>query len=195
MLKEAIDRINTLLDAGDKPAGEKTDKDWEADSEARDLAAEVYRLHRWEEDGDLSVGTYDCGSYGLTDTPRALYRLLFIFSAQGQRWPAGEIAPQPGSRPWLVDFSDLYKSNGLFGIVSPGDLFVCDPQFYKYELCLSWRAVREHVAGREHGVICGAPGHDNEVNAATEELKAWQGLLVRMLERSWDVYGGNGFRV
>jgi hypothetical protein len=195
MLRETIDRINALLDIGDKPTAEKADSEWEAEYDARDLVPEIYRLHRWEEDGDLTTSVQDCGSSPIKDTPAGLYRLLYLFAAQGGRWPAGKIAPQPGSRPWLLDFGDIGKSCGLFGILSPGGEFVAQPYFYKYELALGWRASREHIVGRERGVLCGVPGSDNGVNAASEELKAWQALLVRMLEREWDVYSGNGFRV
>jgi hypothetical protein len=192
---ETVSRLNSLLDVADKPPEKKSETDWQAESEALDLLESLYRIHSYAIDGNLSRGVTDCGSYGFRDTPRVLYRLIYLFSHQAGRWPTGQIAPQPGHRPWPLDFGDMYKSSSLFAIVSPDYRFVADPQFYKYELMLSWRATPQHVAGLPYSIVCGVPGSDNGVNPATPELKAWQALLVRMLEREWDVYSGNNFKV
>jgi hypothetical protein len=178
-VRETITKLTALLDRADKSPDEKDESDWEAEDEARRLAGDLFRVHDFRLEGDLKVRVRECGSAGFEDTPRSLYRLLYIFSAQARE----------KRRSFLVDFEDMYKSCSLFAIVSPDGHFVADPQFYKYRLCLQCRASKQHVEGQEHGVLCGVPGHDNGVRMASPLLRDWWALLLRLLNRQWRVYG------
>lgn len=188
-LTAGLAELNRLLDVADLSPEEKGDdeKMWDAENDAIDLAEKLYILHDYRENGNLRVGVQACGSAGFADTPKALYRLLYIVHHQRR---SGE---RRGA--FLVDFEDMYKSRSLFALVSPDGQFVADPQFYKYELMIGCRATREHVTGRRSAIECGVPGSDNGVNIASELLAAWWATLLRMLTREWEVYGGNGFRV
>lgn len=150
--------------------------DQDEESEARKVFKEIYRVHDYEVDGKRSVGTVSCGSIK-TDTARALYRLLFLLN------------------PKRVDFSDMYKSDSLFAIVSPDGQFVADVQFFKYELAIYFSAAPTHVTGSQRNIRSGIPGVDNGVRAQSPELRAWCETLQKCLARTWMVYGGNDFEV
>ena len=125
----------------------------------------------------VKVGTVECGSYKFQDTPKALYRVLFLTNAK------------------QVDFSNMYKSDSLIALVSPDGQFVADIQFFKYELAAYLSAAKEHIDGQQHNVVAGAPGSDNGIRAGSPELKLWAKTLKKCLNRSWMVYGGNDFEV
>jgi len=159
---ETLERFNALLDS---------DED-----EARKAFHGIYRVHDYAE-GKRQVGTIECGSFGFEDTPKALYRLLFL------------------AKPKRVDFSDMYKSESLFALTSVNGAFVADFQFYKYELAAYVSAAKEHIEGRESGIICGVPGSDNGIRAKSPELRLWASTLKKCLDRTWMVYCGNDFEV
>jgi hypothetical protein len=144
--------------------------------DAQEQFQQVYLLHDYNA-GDRKIATIECGSFGFKDTPKVLYRLLFLTRAKS------------------VDFSDMYKSASLFALTSPDGQFVADIQFFKYELAAYISAPREHIEGRMYGIIAGAPGSDNGIRAKSPELKLWAETLRRCLDKSWMVYGGNDFEV
>src|SRR5262245_12461118 len=190
--EQVIIELNSLLDLADLSPEQKGEDEaaWEAEDKARQMVRQIYRVHDYRETGDLSVPVIPCGSSGFDDTPRVLYRLLYIFSAEARAaWHFNK------HTHFLVDFEDMYKSESLFAVVSPDGSFVADPQFYKYKLCLQLRAAKGFVEGREFGVQCGVPGSDNGVHMAHPLLKAWWDLLLRLLNRKWSVYSGNNFEV
>lgn len=164
-LTKGLEKLNGLLASED------------GEYEARERFGSVYLLHDYEVDGNRKVGTVECGSFEFLDTPKALYRLLFLTKAT------------------RVDFSDMYKSCSLFALTSPDGQFVADFQFYKYELAAYLSAAKEHIEGRQHSVLCGVPGSDNGIRARTPELTLWAETLKTCLDRSWMVYGGNDFTV
>lgn len=146
------------------------------EGEAKDLFRKIYVLHEYNISGNRKVEVYECGSVAL-DTPRALYRLLFL------------------AQPTQVDFSDMYKSESLFALTSPDHRFVADPQFYKYALMLSFSAQKDFVTGRPHTVQGGMPGIDNGIRSGSPVLTEWCDLLKVCLDHAWLVYGGNEFEV
>lgn len=152
------------------------DPDQEYDLRELVKGGAVFRIHDYETMGDRPVGTYDCGSAPLKDTPKALYRAVFLFS------------------PERLSFKQMYKGN-LFTLVSPDYSLVASVEFFKYELAIYFSASKEHVEGHESGVICGAPGSDNGIRLKDELAQAWFGLITRLLDHEWGVYGGNNFSV
>jgi len=164
-LTRSLKKLNGLLASAD------------GEYEAREMFGSVYFLHDYKVDGNRKLGTVECGSFGFLDTPKALYRLLFLSKAN------------------RVDFSDMYKSCSLFALTSPDGQFVADFQFYKYELAAYLSAAKEHTEGRQHSVLCGVPGSDNGIRTRSPELKLWADTLKKCLGRSWMVYGGNDFEV
>ncbi len=136
----------------------------------------IFRIHDYETMGKRTVGTYDCGSTRLKDTPKSLYRTLFLFT------------------PERLSFKEMYKGT-LLTLVSPDYNLVASVEFYKYELAIYFSASKEHVEGRGSGVICGLPGSDNGIRFKGEIAQAWFGLITGLLDREWCVYGGNNFDV
>jgi hypothetical protein len=161
---QALEKLNKLLQSAD------------GEYEAREQFREVYLLHDYSQ-GKRTVGTIECGSFGFQDTPKALYRLLFL------------------AQPKQVDFSDMYKSCSLFALVSPDGEFVADFEFFKFELAAYLSAAPVHIEGRMSSIIAGAPGADNGIHAKSPELQLWAATLKKCLDRSWMVYGGNDFEV
>ncbi len=137
----------------------------------------IVRIHDYQTMGARPVGTYDCGSTRLKDTPKSLYRAMFLFE------------------PERVSFKgEMYKGS-LLTLVSPGYQLVASLEFYKYELAIYFSATKEHVEGRGSNIVCGLPGSDNGVRFKGEIAQAWFGLITGLLDREWDVYGGNNFAV
>lgn len=137
----------------------------------------LYKIYNYQTMGRRPVGTYPCGSVKLQDTPKCLYRALFIF------------------RPEAISFRDMYKMN-LLTLVSPDFQLVAEIDLFKYEMAVYCNASKGHVSGtRQHAVIAGAPGWDNGISAQSETAKAWFGFLVDLLNREWVVYDGNDFFV
>jgi len=163
-LLETLETLNLLLDSPDD------------EYDAREEFRSIYLLHDYAK-GNRKVGTIECGSFDFEDTPKALYRLLFL------------------ARPARVDFSDMYKSKSLFALTSADGCFVADFQFFKYELAAYLSATREHTEGRQSVLIAGAPGSDNGIRAKSPELKLWASTLKKCLDKKWMVYGGNDFEV
>jgi hypothetical protein len=112
-------------------------------------------------------------------TADLLYRALWLF------------------KPKAVDFSYTYKCF-LFGVVSPCTHFMVGIELFKYEFALSyWCARQEDVGGRQKGIVQGCPGADNGTrcyNPVPNGLKFFA-MIRKLLERKWNVYGGNDFAV
>ncbi len=137
----------------------------------------LFRIHNYETMGARPVGTFDCGSTRLKNTPKALYRAMFLF------------------QPARVSFKgEMYKGT-LMTLVSPGYELVASVEFFKYELAIYFSAAKEHVEGRPSDIVCGIPGFDNGVRCKGEVAPAWFGLITELLDREWCVYGGNDFCV
>lgn len=136
----------------------------------------IFRIHDYGAMGERPVGTYDCGSTRLKDTPKSLYRAMFLFA------------------PERISFKEMYKGT-LLTLVSPDYNLVASVEFYKYELAIYFSASKEHVEGRGSNVICGLPGSDNGIRFKGEIAQAWFGLITGLLDREWSVYDGNNFEV
>jgi hypothetical protein len=151
---------------------------FEFDSEIQEFISQtgLYRIHDYETMGNRPIGTRDCGSVKLADTPKSLYRCMFLF------------------RPERVSFQAMHK-RGLLTLVSPDYKLVASIEFFKYELGLYFSATPEHTTGRGSTVINGGPGADNGVQPHGDVAVAWFGLLRELLDREWEIYGGNNFVV
>jgi hypothetical protein len=137
----------------------------------------LYLVHDYETKGARPIGTYGCGSVKMENTPASLYRALFLFA------------------PERVSFKDMYK-NSFLTLVSADYSLVASIEFFKYELAIYFSATREHISGtRGSSIIAGAPGSDNGIWYQGAAAEAWFGLLTKLLQRKWMVYGGNDFEV
>lgn len=151
-----------------------TEQDAEEDLYVPDLLSECFIAYDDQED-DPSY--YECGSFAVADTPKALYRALYAF------------------KPSAADFSDMYKSN-LLCVASPCRRFVAAIHFFKYELGVYQYAPREAVDFAESkGVRGGWPGADNGERLVNETGRLFFATVRAVLESEHDVYPGNNFRV
>jgi hypothetical protein len=139
-------------------------------------ASGIFQIYDLTTQDDLPAAIYECGSVRLEDTPKTFYRAMFLF------------------HPISVSFETMYKTP-LLTLVSPDRHLVATLEFYKYELALYFMATKEHIEGRGSNVICGLPGSDNGVHFKGEIAEAWFGLITKLLNREWMVYGGNDFAV
>ena len=153
-------------------------KEWDEEADVglddivRSLAIPVAR--DWQ---GYNIGGAERWTGGLDDTPKSLYRALFLF------------------KPKAVDFSDMYKPF-LFGVMSPCGRFSVSFELWKYEFTLRfWVREKSDVSGSRHGVICGAPSSDNGVACSSDEGTQWFEMVRKAVSTELDVYGGNSFRV
>jgi len=145
--------------------------------EVQEFLPKLFQIHDYAKQGDRPVGTYPCGSVELKDTPKSLYRAMFLF------------------KPADVSFMDMYKST-ILTITSPDYSLVAKFELFKFEAALYFSASEEHVDGRrQYAVQGGAPGTDNGIHYKSGAAKAWFELLTHLLNREWMVYGGNDFEV
>ncbi len=129
-------------------------------------------------EGVLQSYLSQCGSIGLPDTPKSLYRALYLFE------------------PNDVDFSDMYKSK-ILNVVSPHGDYAARLYLFKYELSLYFYC-RERLITKtkdDHGIRCNIPGADNSLACSGPVGNLWFEVLVAALNREWDVYCGNDFMV
>ena len=141
------------------------------------LFRECYNVHSYEEKGSRPIGTVPCGSTAFDDTPKTLYRLLYLLG------------------PSQVDFSEMYKSGGIVEIHSPDYEFCASVQFFKYELGLYFHCAVEHHGGASCNIQAGWPGADNGEYCASELGNRWYKVLVEYLSHELAVYPGNNFMV
>lgn len=166
-LGKAIAEVSRLVSA--------IDADYETEDLVRELIPKIYIPHNYSA-GNRPVATCECGSVRLADTAKGLYRALFLFE------------------PGCLDFSRMYKSC-LFAVCSPDGTLVADFEFYKCELALYFSATDEHIEGRLRSVRSGLPGAANGVRAKTDLAIQWFSLLPKLLNREWEIYSGNDFKV
>ena len=161
------------------------DYDWEKhhDEDRRsfdDIFGECYHWHDYRK-GNRANKTVDCGSVGFEDTPKTLYRLLWLF------------------QPDHVDFSDMYKTGTLLDFTDPEEKFVCSFQLYKYEAAIYFACPREFLIDEQEGqalrISCGVPGADNGVRCSDPVGNLFFEVAIMALNFEHDVYGGNDFKV
>ena len=136
----------------------------------------IIRVHNYKISGDRPIGTIDCGSVRLADTPRALYRAMFLFEPEG------------------LSFKSMYKGE-LLCLVSPDYNLVATLEFFKFELAVYFSASQDQIEGKGSRVVSGLPGSDNGIRFKGAITKSWFQLVQTLLDREWDVYGGNHFTV
>lgn len=170
-LRERLIRLENILKGFYEP-----DPEVETD-QPKNLFSTIYFVHDYAAQGNRPVGTTECGSVSIKDTPRGLYRLLYL------------------SRPKGLDFDDMYKTGGLICLCSPDYQFVAEAELWKYALALRFLSTSEHITGRRSSVQCGVPGVGNGIEASSPLLKQWCDTLVLCLRTRWDVYPGNNFTV
>lgn len=180
------------------PGRDDSSDDWD-DAQERyeklikcESAEDAVRLavRSWPEDGwrGVEVANTHFGkvvtSHGWTrrksDTPRDLYRLMYLF------------------RPNSIDFTDMH-GDGMFGVVSPCHRFAASFYFHKYELA-AYLCVEPELAKRTKPVggieiKCGIPGVDNGIATTDKDALRWFRMITMALHRRWDVYSGNNFVV
>lgn len=141
------------------------------------LFSECYKLHDYKKEGNRPIGTRPCGSAGFEDTPKTIYRALYLL------------------KPESVDFSDMYKSETLLEIVSPDYHFRASMQFYKYEIALYFECHKDAWKSDGFGIVCGMPGADNGYQCTDEVGNLWFAVLTMVLNYKHSVYPGNDFEV
>lgn len=116
------------------------------------------------------------GSTPVTNTPEALYRLLFLLN------------------PTSVDFSNMCKSK-LFTFSSCDGRFWVDVHLFKYELGLYFSAPKETVIGQGRDFFAGHPGADNGWSLSDEDGQRFFEMVKMAANYEWTVYSGNDFKV
>ena len=131
----------------------------------------------WPEE-DEAKKYVECGSTEVEDTPKALYRLLFLLQAK---------------EPY--EFRQMYK--GCFASFFSADKrFLVAVHFFKYEIGLYFYCPKEAWKA-EHGgvVVAGWPGADNGWHCTDEDGLAFFAMVTKAVNSVWDVYPGNDFKV
>lgn len=177
-LDEAMDLLLRMFDKS---------FDWEAwwdrdepGDGPRDVFAEIAKWHDYRE-GNRPVGTHECGGHRFADTPKALYRAMYLL------------------RPTHMDAGDMYKTDSMIEICSPDYQFVASFVLWKYEASLYFSCPSEMLERiRKRGgitITCGIPGSDNGIRCKDKQALKWFDVIKRSLEWTWPVYGGNDFEV
>jgi len=117
-----------------------------------------------------------CGSIKAPDTPKALYRILYLLG------------------PENIDFSNMYKSY-LFTFGSIDKRFWVQVEFFKYELGFYFYAPKETVINNNCGIIAGWPGADNGWHTTDEDGKLFFEMVEKAVNYPISVYPGNNFVV
>ena len=149
---------------------------WEEDM-GEGLDEEFRQCITLEFDEEEAKGKYyECGSWRSPDTPRGLYRLLYL------------------CKPKEVDFSDMYKIP-LFFIFSKDMKFSVTVYLFKYELGLYFSCPRNVIEGQGSGIRAGAPGSDNGWHCTDPVGNAFFDMIMKITEFEHTVYSGNNFIV
>lgn len=120
---------------------------------------------------------FQCGSYHPSDTPKCLYRIL---------WLCG---------PSSVRFDDMYKRT-LFMFLSSDKRFGVQVDLYKYELALYFYAPKAMIdTSGMSWITSGIPGVDNGQTLTDDDGKKFFEIVKLVIESEWCVYGGNNFEV
>ena len=173
-LEAKIDRLMTMM--ADDFDWKAYDPDGELDESLEDDFRECCSLIGHDEKWSL----VQVGSQKVEDTPKALYRALYLM------------------RPTKLDFDDMYKS-GLLEIGSPDRRYAVLVDFWKYTIGLYFYApadtVPPKVAHGDLSIACGIPGVDNGWRTTDPVAQKFFALVSRALNRTWMVYSGNDFEV
>lgn len=175
-MKEKLELLKKMM-----TPGYNWEKHWDEDKPSiSDLFPECYHWHDYRK-GNRPYPTCDCGSVGFTDTPKALYRALYLL------------------QPAVVDFSDMYKTGTLVDFTDPDGRFLCSLQLYKYEVALYFGCRRELLIDEQAKqglrISCGVPGADNGVKCSDPLGNLFFEVATMALNFEHDVYGGNDFKV
>jgi len=120
---------------------------------------------------------HDCGSYKAEDTPKGLYRLLYLLE------------------PEAVDFSSMYRGQ-LFAFASADDRFLVKVFLFEYELGLYFLAPEETIDRSEAACVPAAwPGADNRIRCTDPAGVAFFDVVRKMVEREYEVYPVGDFKV
>ena len=155
--------------------------DWEAWEEKnidsfKDVLKKVAKWHDYR-NGDRPIPSFPCGGHQFDDTPKALYRTLYLFN------------------PAEVDFSDMYKTGTLIHICSPCYRFCVSLELHKYEFAAYFDCAREFVSGQPKMIQGGWATADNGMKCNSDLGNKWFDVIVKALEYKWMVYGGSSFEV
>ena len=120
---------------------------------------------------------HDCGSYKAGDTPKGLYRLLFLLE------------------PEAVDFSSMYRGQ-LFAMISADGRFLVKVSLFEYELGLYFLAPEETIDKSEAVCVPAAwPGADNRIRCTDPVGVAFFDMVRKIVEYEYDVYPVGDFKV
>ena len=151
--------------------------DWE---EETDTFIEVLkRVAKWHDyrNGQRPIATFSCGGHKFDDTPKSLYRALYLF------------------RPGEVDFLDMYKTGTLIHICSSCYRFCVSLELHKYEFAAYFECAEEFKIGQPKMIQGGWASCDNGVKCNSDLGNKWFDTVVKALEYKLMVYSGNNFEV
>lgn len=120
---------------------------------------------------------HGCGSYKAEDTPKGLYRLLYLLE------------------PEAVDFSNMYRGQ-LFAFVSADERFLVKVSLFEYELGLFFLAPEETIDTSEAACVPAAwPGADNRIMCTDPVGVAFFDMVRKIVEHEYEVYSVGDFKV
>lgn len=174
VMKETLEQIRTMLQP-DFDWGTYWEGDGERVNKLFRQCAKVIpnsELDAWYAEHEQ----YDAGSAEVKDTPKVLYRALWLLGPKG------------------LDFDDMYK-NLIFVFATPDNRFSVRVEFYKYEVGLYFCAPKDCIAGSGRGVVCGFPGVDNGWKCSDELGRLFFEVSAGLLNSEHTIYAGNDFKV
>jgi len=155
--------------------------DWEAwwEEESDDLRDVLKRVAKWHDyrNGNRPIGTVSCGGHRFNDTPKALYRTLYLFG------------------PAEVDFSYMYKTGTMIQVCSPCYRFCASLELHKYEFAAYFDCAKEFAIGQSKMIQAGDASSDNGIKCNSDLGNKWFDMIVKILEHKIMVYSGNSFEV
>lgn len=174
---DALDRLIAIFDGKVSPYNEEEEDYIDVDDLFREqIAAEMPEGKEMPEYGECGSTGRHAGDVLITDTPRSLYRLLYLV------------------KPKAVDFSDMYKSE-MFHFFSKDFRFLVQVYLFKYELGLYFYCLPELLEGKGRGVWAGMPGANNGYLCKDEAGRKFFEMVAKAANYKWMVYGGNDFEV
>ena len=168
-MKEEIEKLLEML----APSFD-WDKHWENDN--AESIEEVFR--RCVTLANSTEGNYhDCGSYKAQDTPKGMYRLLYLLE------------------PASADFSSMYRGD-LFRFVSVDERFMVRVSLFEYELGLYFLAPEETIDKSEAACVPSAwPGADNRIRLTDPVGIDFFEMVKKLVEYELEVYPVGEFKV
>ena len=168
-MKEEIEKLLEML----SPRFD-WDKHWENDD--AESIEEVFR--KCVTLANSNEGNYhDCGSYKAQDTPKGMYRLLYLLE------------------PDSVDFSSMYRGD-LFRFVSVDGRFMVRVSLFEYELGLYFLAPEEAIDRSEAACVPSAwPGADNRIRLTDPAGIDFFEMVKKLVEYELEVYPVGEFKV